>query len=202
MTVRTLRSYTDEWKNLPWKKFHKNLFHLQHRIYKATKRNDVNSVKRLQSLLLGSKSAKYLAVKQVTQLNIGKKTAGIDGIKSLNPKERLLLVTKLDSIRNWEHRKLRRVFIPKANGKQRAIGIPTINDRAMQCLVKFALEPTYEAYVSDGSYGFRPGHSTWDVQNRLFQNLRSNCNGFKKTILELDIEGCFDNIKHNIIRIV
>lgn len=197
MTVKNLKSYTDEWKTLPWKKFQQNLFRLQHRIYKATKQNDLNSVKRLQSLLLGSKSSKYLAVRQISQLNTGKKTAGIDGIKSINPKDRLLLVNELDSLRTWKHRKLRRVFIPKPNGKQRPLGIPTLKDRAMQCLVKYALEPVYEANASDGSYGFRPGHSTWDVQNRLFQNLKSNCNGFKKTILELDIEACFDNINHN-----
>ena len=197
MTDKTLESYTDEWKKLPWKKFQQNLFRLQHRIYKAAKQKDDDSIKRLQSLLLGSRSSKYLAVRQVTQLNTGKKTAGIDGIKSLNPKERLHLVNDLNSIRTWNHRKLKRVYIPKANGKQRPLGIPTINDRAMQCLVKFALEPVYEAYASDGSYGFSPGHSTWDVQNRLFQNLKSNSNGYKKTILELDIKGCFDNISHD-----
>ena len=197
MTVKTIKVYTDEWKELPWKKFQQNLFRLQYRIYKAAKQNDDNLVKNLQSLLLGSKSSKYLAVRQVTQLNSGKKTAGVDGIKSLNPKERLQLVTELDSIRTWRHRKLKRVCIPKSNGKQRPIGIPTIKDRAMQCLVKFALEPVYEAHASDGSYGFRPGHSTWDVQNRLFQNLKSNCNGYKKSILELDIEGCFDNTCHS-----
>lgn len=196
MTDRTLKSYTDEWKTLPWKKFQVNLFRLQHRIYKAAKQNDYDSVKRLQSLLLGSSSSKYLAVRQVTQLNSGKKTAGVDGIKSINPKERIHLVCELDAISTWKHRKLKRVFIPKANGKLRPLGIPTIKDRAMQCLVKYALEPVYEASASDGSYGFRPGHSTWDVQNRLFQNLKSNCNGFMKTILEIDIEGCFDNISH------
>ena len=196
MTAKTIKVYADEWKILPWKKFQKNLFRLQHRIYKAAKTNDYNTVKRLQSLLLGSKCSKYLAVRQVTQLNSGKKTAGVDGIKSLNPKERLQLVTELDSMKGWKHRKLRRVYVPKANGKQRPLGIPTLRDRAMQCLVKYALEPVYESYASDGSYGFRPGHSTWDVQNRLFQNLRSNCNGYKKTILELDIKGCFDNISH------
>jgi group II intron reverse transcriptase/maturase len=67
----------------------------------------------------------------------------------------------------------------------------------MQCLVKYALEPVYESYASDGSYGFRPGHSTWDIQNRIFQNLKSNCNGWEKSILELDIEKCFDQIDHS-----
>ena len=196
MTVKTLRACADEWKALPWKKFQTNLFRLQHRIFKAAKENDVQRVKRLQSLLLGSKCSKYLAVRQVTQLNAGKKTAGVDGIKSLNPKERFQLVTELDSMHGWKHRKLRKVLIPNPNGKQRPLGIPTLPDRAMQCLVKYALEPVYESYASNGSYGFRPGHSTWDVQNRLFQNLKSNSNGYQKTILELDIEGCFDNISH------
>ena len=196
MTVKTLRACADEWKALPWKKFQKNLFRLQHRIFKAAKKNDVQTVKRLQSLLLGSKCSKYLAVRQVTQLNPGKKTAGVDGIKSLNPKERLQLITELGSMHGWKHRKLRRVFIPKPNRKQRPLGIPTLRDRAMQCLVKYALEPVYESYASEGSYGFRPSHSTWDVQNRLFQNLKSNSNGYQKTILKLDIEACFDNISH------
>jgi group II intron reverse transcriptase/maturase len=196
MTVKTIKTCADEWKALPWKDFQKNLFRLQHRIYKSAKENDIKSVKRLQSLLLGSKCSKYLAVRQVTQLNAGKRTAGVDGVKSLNAKERLKLVAELNSMKNWNHRKLRRVYIPKPNGKQRLLGIPTLRDRAMQCLVKYALEPVYESYASDGSYGFRPGHSTWDVQNRLFQNLKSNSNGYTKTILELDSEGCFDNISH------
>lgn len=199
MTAKPIRICADEWRVLPWKEFQKNLFRLQHRIFKAAKNGDFNTVKNLQSLLVGSKSAKYLAVRQVTQLNVGKKTAGVDGAKSLTPRERLQLVNDLASMKGWKHQKLRRVFIPKSNGKQRPLGIPTIQDRAMQCLVKYALEPVYESYASDGSYGFRPGHSTWDVQNRLFQNLKSNCNGYLKTILELDIEGCFDNINHDVL---
>jgi len=197
MTAKTIKDCADEWKGLPWKQFQKNLFRLQCRIYKAAKMKDYKTVKQLQTLLLGSKSSKYLAVRQVTQLNIGKKTAGVDKMSSLNPKQRLDLVHKLDSMKEWKHRKLRRVYIPKANGKQRPLGIPTIQDRAMQCLVKYALEPVYESYASVGSYGFRPGHSTWDVQNRIFQNLKSNCNGSQKRILELDIESCFDEINHN-----
>ncbi len=196
MTDKSLSVCTDEWKKLPWKKFQINLFRLQHRIYKAAKCNNYDSVKRLQRLLLGSKCSKFLAVKQVSQLNTGKKTAGVDGVKFINPKQRFSLVSELNHMKDWKHRKLRRVFILKANGKQRPLGIPTIRDRAMQCLVKYALEPVFEANASDGSYGFRPGHSTWDVQNRIFQNLKSNCNGFEKSILEIDIESCFDEIDH------
>jgi len=194
MTAKTIKVCADEWRSLPWKNFQKVLFRLQHRIYKAAKRYDSNSVKRLQNLLIGSKCSKYLAVRQITQLNAGRQTAGIDGISSLNPKERLRLVDDLDQMKNWKHQKLRRVYILKADGKRkRPLGTPTIRDRAMQCLLKYALEPVYEAYDSDA----RPGHSTWDVQNRLFQNLKASTNGSNKNILKVDIECCFDEIDHN-----
>jgi RNA-directed DNA polymerase len=197
MTTKTLKSYVDEWKTLPWKKFQKNLFRLQHRIYKAAKSEDKSSVKQLQSLLIGSKCSKYLAIRQVTQLNSGKKTGGIDGVSSLNPKQRFILAQELDSMHRWKHQKLRRVFIPKNNGEMRSLGLARIRDRAMQCLIKYALEPVYEAMASDGSYGVHPGHSTWDVQGRIYQNLKANSLGYTKRILEVDIKECVDNIDHS-----
>lgn len=197
MTVKTISSYTDEWKGLPWKQFQKNLFRLQHRIYKAAKTNDVGTIKRLQTLLVGSKCAKYLAVRQVTQLNTGKRSAGVDGMSKLDPKQRMLLAADLSQLNNWKHDKLRRIYIPKDDGSKRPLGIPTIRDRAMQCLIKYALEPVYEASVSDGDLGFRPGHSTWDVQKCMFYNLNSSANGYRKTIVEIDISKCFDNINHD-----
>lgn len=197
MTNKTIKSYTDEWKRLPWKKFQKNLFRLQHRIYKAAKANDVENIKKLQSLLVGSKCAKYLAVRQVTQLNVGKRSAGVDGLSKLNPKERIHLAADLGQLNDWKHDKLKRVYIPKDDGTQRPLGIPTIRDRAAQCLIKYALEPVYKATASDGNYGFRPGHSTWDIQKSMFYNLNSSKNGYRKTIVEIDISKCFDNINHD-----
>lgn len=197
MTVKTISFYADEWKSLPWKQFQKTLFKLQHRIYKAAQKKDVEKIKKLQTLLVGSNGAKYLAVRQVTQLNIGKRTAGIDGLSTLNPKQRIQLTEELSQLNHWKHEKLRRVYIPKTDGTKRPLGIPTIRDRAMQCLIKYALEPVYEASASDGDYGFRPGHSTWDIQKRLFSNLNSAANGYRKTIVEIDIEKCFDNINHD-----
>ena len=187
--------FIEKWKKLPWSKFDHYLFRLQHRIYEAAKTNNINLVKRLQTLLLTS-SARYLAVRQVTQLNIGKKTAGVDGIKSLGYKERLKLAEKLINIKDWEHQKLRRVYIPKPSGEKQPLGIPTINDRALQYLIKYALEPVYEAQASRGSYGFRPGRSTWDIQNNIYKNLQSTSRGYEKLILKLDIEKCFDKINH------
>jgi len=144
MTVKTILEYTDEWKQVPWTRFEKTLFRLQHRIYKSRLDNDLASVRRLQNLLLRSKSAKYLATRQVSQLNLGKKTTGVDGIQSLNHKGRLFLVAELgDKFNSWKHQKLKRGFVPKADGRLRSLGIPTIKDRAMQCLLKYALEPLY-----------------------------------------------------------
>jgi RNA-directed DNA polymerase len=197
LVMPTLRDSVETWKNLSWKTFDKQLFRLQHRIFKATKKGDLQQVIKLQSLVLGSACTRYLAVRQVTQLNLGKKTAGIDGLASFHPKQRLQLADELKNISSWKHQPLRRIYIPKSNGDQRPLGIPTIQDRAMQCLIKYALEPVYEAYASRGSYGFRPGRSTWDIQINVFNNLRSSSKGFEKEILELDIEKCFDKIDHN-----
>lgn len=189
--------YIEEWKSLPWKNFEQTLFRLQHRLYKASKEKDIEKCKKLQSLILGSSSSRHLAVRQVTQLNTRKKTAGVDGKSSLNHRERLDLVQELKLIKGWKHQPIRRVFIPKSNGGRRPLGIPTLRDRAMQCLLKYALEPHYEAYASHGSWGFRPGRSTHDIQKITFINLNTNANGHEKRILELDIEKCFDKIDHN-----
>ena len=97
-------------------------------------------------------------MRQVTQLNKGKRTAGVDGKTALRPKQRLDLVEELSKgWKNWQHQKLRREWIPKPDGDKRGLGIPTIGDRAYQCLLKFALEPAAEATFSVNSYGFRPG---------------------------------------------
>ena len=189
--------YIEDWKKLPWKEFEQTLFRLQHRVYKASLENDTEKCLKLQSLILGSACSRYLAVRQVTQLNLGKKTAGIDGVKVLTPVQRIKLAEELKSINTWKHQPLKRVFIPKPNGELRPLGIPTIKDRAMQCLLKYALEPHHEAHASKGSIGFRPGRCTHDIQKLIFLNLNSNANGHQKSILELDIEKCFDKIDHN-----
>ena len=154
----------------------------------------------LQKLILKSKAARLLAIRQVTQLNAGKKTAGIDGKKSLTYEERFELEELLQALSNdWKHQKLRSIPIPKKDGSTRMLKIPTIADRAWQCLAKYALEPAHEATFHAMSYGFRPGRSAHDAQKILQINLKSNSNGINKRVIELDIEKCFDRISHTTI---
>ncbi len=151
-------------------------------------------------LILKSTAARLLAVRQVTQLNAGKKTAGVDGKASLSFEERFALSEELKQpINTWKHKPLREIPIPKKDGKTRILKVPTIADRAWQCLVKYALEPAHEATFHARSYGFRPGRSAQDAQKLLFLNLSSQVNGIEKRVIELDIEKCFDRISHKSI---
>jgi len=195
--MRNSNNFSELWKNIDWRKVRKTVFRLQIRLFKAMRAKDNGRVRNLQNLILRSRSARLLAIRQVTQLNQGRKTAGIDGVKSLNFKQRFYLEQRLAKHTfDWKHNKLREIPIPKKDGTKRILKIPTIADRAWQCLIKYALEPVHEATFHERSYGFRPGRSTHDCQKILYINLQSNHHGITKRILELDIEKCFDRIDH------
>ena len=199
MIRHSLRT-SESWKSLPWKKFRRNLFRLQCRVFKAVANGDVPKARSLQKLILKSSAARLLAIRQVTQLNAGKKTSGVDGKASLNFEERFDLDELLQSNANtWTHNKLREIPIPKKDGSTRMLKVPTIADRAWQCLAKYALEPAHEATFHARSYGFRIGRSAHDAQKFLFQNLNSRVDGIDKRVIELDIEKCFDRISHKSI---
>ena len=167
-------NYSDDWKKLNWKQFQKTLFRLQKRIFKAIREDNKAKAIKLQKLVISSYAARMLAIRQVTQLNTGKKTAGIDGKKSLTFKERFQLEKTLkQNTKIWKHQGLKEIPIPKKDGTIRLLKVPTIADRAYQCLIKYALEPAHEATFHAKSYGFRPGRSTHDAQKVLFLNLRS-----------------------------
>jgi group II intron reverse transcriptase/maturase len=198
--IRHRDNSSESWKTLPWKKFRRNLFRLQKRVYKAVQVGDKRKAKSLQKLILKSTSARLLAIRQVTQLNAGKKTAGIDGKTALTFEQRFELSEKLRTeANNWKHQGLREIPIPKKDGKTRILKVPTIADRAYQCLVKYALEPAHEVTFHAKSYGFRTGRSAHDAQRQLFNNLNSSANGMDKRVIELDIEKCFDRINHSAI---
>lgn len=167
-----------QWKTLPWKKFQRKVFRLQKKIWKAVREGDRQSATRFQKLLLSSRAAKWIAIRQVTQLNTGKKTAGIDGKKALTMGQTIQLMSRLTKHwRDWNHQGLREVPIPKKDGTKRILKIPTISDRAWQGLCKLAIEPAHEAVFHARSYGFRPGRSTWDCQKTIFDHLKSLSSG-------------------------
>jgi RNA-directed DNA polymerase len=131
-------------------------------------------------------------VRRVTQDNQGKKTAGIDGVKSLNPAQRLHLAYNLSRFR--KPKPLRRIWIPKpGKSEKRPLSIPVMHDRAAQALVKLALEPEWEAKFEANIYGFRPGRSCQDAIQASFNIICRR----PKHVLEGDIAGCFDNISHS-----
>jgi RNA-directed DNA polymerase len=187
----------DKWATMLWKKLEKNVLNIQKRIYKAIKAGKIGKAKKLARLLLRSTSSIILNVRRVTQDNKGKRTAGVDGVKMLTPKQRLEMVNNLilqakKRFEGYKAKPIRRVYVPKPNGDKRPLGIPTMEDRAIQGIVKSSLEPIWEARFEPYSYGFRPAHSTHDAVELIFKSLRMT----QKWVLEADIKGCFDNINH------
>ena len=180
---------TYEWGAIPWRKLEVAVFKLQKRIYRASQAGDIRRVHRLQRLLLKSRAAKWLAVRRVTQDNRGKHTAGVDGIKSLTPAQRLTVADNLATLPTGKP--ARRIWIPKpGTTEQRPLSIPTLYDRAHQALVKQALEPEWEAKFEPNSYGFRPGRSAHDAIGAIFIAINKQ----PKYVLDADIAKCFDRI--------
>lgn len=181
-----------DWHSINWKACHLRVRGLQVRIAKAASNQQWRKVRALQRMLVRSFSAKALAVKRVTE-NRGRKTPGVDGESWDTPKSKWEAIFRLKR-QGYKPSPLRRVYIPKANGKHRPLGIPTMLDRAMQALYLLGLEPVSETTADRNSYGFRPMRSTADAIEQCFVNLsRKNS---AQWVLEGDIKGCFDNISH------
>jgi len=182
-----------DWNAVPWRKLERNVFKIQKRIYRAAQRGNKQLVRKLQGLLTRSWSAKMIAVRQVTQQNQGKKTAGVDGAVALKPSERQPLVRQLRVKDGKKVKPTRRVWIPKPGREEkRPLGIPTIYDRALQGLVKIALEPEWEAIFEENSYGFRRPRGCHDAIAAIFGSIKLK----PKWVLDADIAKCFDKIDH------
>lgn len=181
-----------EWLQANWRRIGTEVKRLQVRIAKATLEGRWGKVKALQRLLTRSRGGKMLAVKRVTE-NRGKRTPGVDGEIWSSPAAKWKGVQSLRH-RDYRARPLRRVYIPKSNGKKRPLGIPCMGCRAMQALWKLALEPVAESLADPNSYGFRPERSTADAIEQCYITLAKRRS--PEWILEGDIRGCYDNISH------
>lgn len=182
-----------DWNAINWTKAEDYVKKLQKRIVKAQKAGHYHKVQTLQWLLTHSFYAKALAVKRVTS-NQGKKTPGVDHELWLTPQAKLNAINSLKR-RGYKPSPLRRIYIPKKNGKMRPLSIPTMKDRAMQTLYNYALQPIAETTADPNSYGFRVSRGTHDAIEQCFTDL--NKGKSPKWILEGDIKGCFDHISHD-----
>ena len=191
-----------EWETINWGKTQRLVFKLQKRIYRASERGEVKAVRRLQRLLTKSWYAKTLAVRKVSQDNQGKNTPGIDGVKRLRNNHKINLAKNLEL--SDKSQLTKRLWIPNPGKeekrcsagvsptrcciKERPLGVPTMEERAKQALLKLALEPEWEAKFEPNSYGFRPGRSCHDAIAAIYNGIVQKA----KYVLDADIEKCFD----------
>lgn len=180
----------DSWSKINWAKSNRIVNNLQRRIFAAKQEGKFRKVRKLQNLLLYSQSNRNLAVRQVSLLNAGRKTAGIDKKVCLDPFERMKLISEISitSLRKWKPIPAKRTYILKTNGIKRPLGIPMIKDRALQAIVKNALEPEWEVVFEGSSYGFRKNRLAHDAIRYIYHVCNSKTT--KHWIVDANIKGC------------
>jgi len=184
------------WTSINWKSIEAQVYRLQMRIAKATREGRQGKVKALQWLLTHSFNAKLFAVKRVVQ-NRGGKTPGVDNIIWKTATQKIQAALSLTR-KSYRPQPLKRIYIPKKDGRKRPLSIPTMKCRAMQALHLLALEPVTETRADKNSYGFRPKRSAADAIEKCFKSLGRSCSA--QWILEGDIKSCFDKISHEWLR--
>ncbi|HEV2636808.1 MAG TPA: group II intron reverse transcriptase/maturase [Actinocrinis sp.] len=186
------------WDVLDWRAHEQNVVRLRRRIFTATREGDWPKVRNLQKMMLRSWSNTLIGVRQVTQRNAGRHTAGVDRVRALDSEARMAMAVRVHrSITSWQPLPVRRVYIPKTNGKQRPLGIPVIADRCHQARVKNALEPEWEARFEPRSYGFRPGRCCQDAAGVLHTALDSRST--RVWVLDADLTAAFDRIDQSFL---
>ncbi len=178
------------WQSISWSQAEEQVGRLQMRIAKATREGKHGRASALQWILTHSFYAKVLAVKRVSQ-NKGSKTPGVDGVIWNSDAKKIAAVNQLKR-RGYQPQPLRRVYIPKKNGKQRPLGIPCMIDKGQQALHLLGLEPISETTSDKNAYGFRPKRSAADAIEQCFKTLCRKQSA--QWILEGDIKSCFDKI--------
>jgi RNA-directed DNA polymerase len=196
-TVNGPEDETLGWDAIVWPVHEENVRRLRQRIFKATKEQDLATVRNLQRMMLRSWSNTLVSVRQVTQRNAGRGTPGVDGRVALTARARMDLAVQVHrTARSFQPLPVRRVYIPKANGKQRPLGIPAITDRAHQARCRNALEPEWEARFAPRTYGFRPGRSSQDAI-AVIHVMGCGKNPRRRWILDADLTAAFDKIDHD-----
>ena len=189
----------DGWDSILWSGPEREVARLRQRIFKASREEDWPKVRNLQKLMLRSRSNTLVSVRQVTQRNAGRGTAGIDGEVALTSQARADVAVRVhQSVGSWQPLAVKRVYIPKSGNraKLRPLGIPAIVDRCHQARVRNALEPEWEARFEPRSYGFRPGRSCQDAI-RMIHNTCSGPRAKRVWVLDADLAAAFDRINHD-----
>jgi len=187
-----------QWEAVDWPTHEGNVRRLRRRIFKAAQDGDLAKLRSLQKMMLRSWSNTLVSVRQVTQRNTGRGTAGIDGEVALSSPARAALAVQVHrGIRSWDPRPVKRVYVAKAQGRKlRPLGIPVISDRCHQARVKNAMEPEWEARFEPRSYGFRPGRSCQDAIEAIYDTCKGRT-AARVWTLDADLAAAFDQLDHS-----
>jgi RNA-directed DNA polymerase len=186
-----------DWDCVDWGQAEEDVRRLRRRIFAASQAGDLARVRSLQKLMLRSRSNALVSVRRVTEINAGRRTAGVDGKVVMLAQEKADLADWVQHrTAAWSPRPVRRVYVPKSNGRRRPLGIPVIADRALQALAAAALEPEWEARFEPKSYGFRPGRGCHDAIVAI-HTTASRRDARRLWVLDADLEAAFDRLSHD-----